>query len=398
MKNSLLLSLIIFIFLMAPFNVKNGGSLPQAGAGTKTVLPEKEIIGRLNGRLIYLSDLNYDSNSRYTLELHKTRVKLYREQISELQKFIDGVLLEKEAARKNTTPEELLANVTAKANQEAKSIETDKENLFRKFVKKISKKYAKPSKGVPAPSSLGTFAGMFASANERNDPFISEVKNKVVEMQKRSYVREKKDEYMDELRSKADIEFFLERPELIKLDISPDDDPSMGRFDAPITIVEFVDYQCPFCSKGTKILREFVSKKDNNLRLIQRDFPLASHKDSRMAAEAAECADEQGKFWDYTELLFSNQQSLADENLQEYATQVDLKREQFRDCLHGGRQRQEVDKDIADAKMAGISNTPSILINGYYISGIPSPEYLEEVIADIEQGKVPRVQEHIENG
>ena len=99
-----------------------------------------------------------------------------------------------------------------------------------------------------------------------------------------------------------------------------------------------------------------VSKKDNNIRLIQRDFPLPSHKDARMAAEAAECADEQGKFWDYAELLFSNQQSLGDQNLQEYATLVGLNRKQFRDCLHGGRQRQEVDKDIADAKMAGISN------------------------------------------
>ena len=397
MKNSFLLSLIILGFLITPCKMRGYVSLPQTGASTKTLLPEEEI-ARLNGRAIYLSDLNYDFNSRYTFLLYNTRVKLYREQTSELQKFIDRVLLEKEAARNNTTPEELLNNVTAKATKEAKSIEGDKDNLFQEFVKKISKKYEKSSKGTPTPSSPGTFVGMFASANERNEPFISEVKNKVVEMQKTSYVREKQDEFLEKLRSKADIEFLLERPELIKLDITPDDDPSMGRHDAPITIVEFVDYQCPFCSKGTKILKEFVSKKGNNIRLIQRDFPLPSHKDARMAAEAAECADEQGKFWDYTELLFSNQQSLSGGNLQEYATRVDLNREQFRDCLHGERQSQEVDKDITDAKMAGISSTPSILINGYYISGIPSFEYLEEVIADIEQGKVPRIQEDMEKG
>jgi protein-disulfide isomerase len=308
------------------------------------------------------------------------------------------VLLEKEAERHKTTPNELLANVTAKATEETRAIDADKENLFQEFVKKISKKYAKSLKGTPSAKSMSTFAGMFSSANERNDPFISEVKNKVVEMQKTSYLREKKHEFIEELRSKADIEFLLERPELIKLDLTPDDDPSMGRHDAPITIVEFVDYQCPFCSKGTKILKEFVFKKNNNIRLIQRDFPLPSHKDARMAAEAAECADEQGKFWDYTELLFSNQQSLADENLQEYATRVDLNMKQFRDCLYGGRQSREVDKDITDAKMAGISSTPSILINGYYISGIPSLEYLEEVIADIKQGKVPKVQEHMGKG
>ena len=90
--------------------------------------------------------------------------------------------------------------------------------------------------------------------------------------------------------------------------------------------------------------------------------------------------------------------SLAEEYLHEYATRADLNRKQFRDCLQGGQQSREVDNDITDAKMAGISSTPSILINGYYISGIPSSEYLEEVIADIEQGKVPRVQEYMEKG
>ena len=96
MKNNLLLSLVILIFLIAPFKVKDYLSLPQAGAGTKPLLQEKEI-GRLNGKAIYLSDLNYDFNSRYTLELYNTRIKLYREQKSELQQFIDRVLLEKEA-------------------------------------------------------------------------------------------------------------------------------------------------------------------------------------------------------------------------------------------------------------------------------------------------------------
>jgi protein-disulfide isomerase len=397
MKISPLLSFALLGFLIVPYQVKDFTSLPRAWAIMKP-LKQKQEIGRLNGRSIYLSDLNYNFNSRHTIELHNIRVRLYREQTSELQNFIDRVLLENEAARNNQTSEELLANVTAKATAEGESVEADKENLFQDFLQKISKKYAKPSKGTAPHSSAGSFAGMFASANERNEPFISEVKTKVVEMQKISYLREKKDEFMEGLRSKADIEFLLERPELIKLDIAPDDDPSMGRHDAPITIVEFVDYQCPFCSRSTKILKELVSRKGNNIRLIQRDFPLPSHKDARMAAEAAECADEQGEFWKYTELLFSNQQSLGDGNLQEYATRAGLNKKQFRDCLYGGRQSQEVDKDITDAKMAGIRSTPSIFINGYYISGIASLDYLEEVIADIKQGKAPRVQEHMEKG
>ena len=291
-----------------------------------------------------------------------------------------------------------LPGLLQQATAGAEAIDADKENLFQDFVKKISKKYTNPSKGTPTATPLVALAGMFTSNKQNNDPFIDEVKNKVVEMKKTAYLREKKHEFMEELRTKADIELFLERPELIHLDITPDDDPSIGREDAPITIITFADYQCPFCSRGTETLKELVAKKGDNIRIVLRDFPLPSHKDAKMAAEAAECADEQGKFWEYSDIMFSNQQSLTSENLQEYATRIGLNREQFGECLNSGKQRQEVEKDIADAKMAGISSTPSLLINGYYIAGIPSLDYLEEVIATIEQGKVPRVQEHMAKG
>lgn len=397
MKKFLLLPLMLIGFMIVPCKAKNYENLPQSGADIDVLLQEREI-AKLDGRMIYLSDLNYDFNNRYTFELHNAKVKLYREQQSALHTFIDRMLLEKEAEKQKTNPDELLARITEQATAGVEAIDAEKENLFQDFVKKISKKFTKPSKGTPPAPPLVTLAGMFTSDKQNNDPFIGEVKNKVVEMKKTAYLREKKHEFLEELRTKADIELFLERPELIHLDITPDDDPSIGREDAPITIITFADYQCPFCSRGTQTLKELVAKRGDNIRVVLRDFPLPSHKDAKMAAEAAECADEQGKFWEYSDIMFSNQQSLTSENLQEYATRIGLNSEQFGACLNSGKQRQEVNKDIADAKMAGISSTPSLLINGYYIAGIPSLDYLEEVIAAIEQGKVPKVQEHMEKG
>lgn len=392
-----LLLLVLIGFTIVPCIAKDYENTPQSGTDITILLQEREI-AQLDGRMIYLSDLNYDFHNRYNFELHNAKVKLYREQQSALHKLIDRKLLEKEAKKQKTNPDQLLARITAQAGTGTEAIEADKENLFQEFVKKISKKYTNPSKGTPTSTPLVALAGMFTSNKQNSGPFIDEVKNKVVEMKKTAYLREKKHEFMEELRTKADIKLFLERPELIHLDITPDDDPSFGRQDAPITIITFADYQCPFCSRGAEILKELVAKKGDNIRIVLRDFPLPSHKDAKMAAEAAECADEQGKFWEYSDIMFNNQKSLTSENLHEYAARIGLNREQFGKCLNSGKQRQEVEKDIADAKVAGISSTPSLLINGYYIAGIPSLDYLEEVITTIEQGNVPRVQEHMAKG
>ena len=110
------------------------------------------------------------------------------------------------------------------------------------------------------------------------------------------------------------------------------------------------------------------------------------------AANAGQCAFDQGKFWEYSELLFKHQQALSLEDLKNYAHTIALNREKFNQCLDTRKQQPEVEKDAADARWVGINSTPSIFINGYYVSGIPTLAYLEEVITDIEKGKVPRVQ------
>jgi protein-disulfide isomerase len=397
MRNSLIVSSVLLCLLSFSYAAKNSKGIdsrePSMGNAERDGL-----LARVDGKEITLSDMDYDIRKRYDFELHNLEVKLYREQRSQLDKIVDRILLEKEAARRKITPDELVALLDAKAREGTKAIEADKERLFQEFLDDIQKRNPQLSKKMPPDNQRGLLQGLPAGENGAHGPLMENAQKNIIEMKKEAHLRSKKKEFFDELRTRAQIEILLERPELINLNITADDDPYLGRKDAKITIIEFADYQCPFCTQVGPTLKDLLAKKGDKVKVVFRDFPLPSHKNAAMAAEAAECADEQGKFWAYNELLFSNQQSLSIENLSDYAKDIGLNTEKFNRCLASGIQRSEVEKDAADAKRAGITSTPSIFINGYYVSGMPTLAYLEEVIADIEKGRIPRVEEDAGKG
>jgi protein-disulfide isomerase len=397
MRNSLIVSSLLLCLLTFSYAAKNSKSVDRKEPTMNTVVREG-LIARVNGKEITLSDMDYDIQKRYDFELHKLEVKLYREQRSQLNKMVEQIVLGKEAARRKITPDELLALVNAKAEEGTKVIEANKERLFQEFLDDIKKRNPEFSAITPQDNPRGMLKEIFASENGVQGPLIENAKKNIIAMKKEAHLRSKKKEFFETFRTRADIEILLERPQLINLDITADDDPYLGGKDAKITIIEFADYQCPFCSQVGQTLKDLLAKKEDKVKVIFRDFPLPSHKNARIAAEAAECADEQGKFWAYNELLFNNQQSLSVENLKTYAHGIGLNTEKFNRCLDTRKQRSEVEKDAADAKRAGINSAPSIVINGYYISGIPTLAYLEEVITDIENGQIPRVQADVGKG
>ena len=397
MRNSLIVSSLLLCLLTFSYAARNSQSL---GKKVSTPIPvvRDGLIARVNGKEIMLSDIDYDIQARYNFELHKVEVKLFREQRVQLNKLIDQMLLKNEAAKKKITPGELISLVTAKAEKETKAIEANKDRLFQEFLDDIEKRSNTLSGEKPHSNQGSMLRGIFASGNGAYEPLIENTKKNIVAMKKEAHLRSTKKELFETFRTGADIEILLERPQLINLDITADDDPYLGRKDATITIIAFADYQCPFCSQVEQTLKSLLATKGDKVRFVFRDFPLPSHKNASLAAEAAECADEQGKFWAYNELLFKNQQSLSIEDLKNYAHTIALNREKFIQCLDTRKQKSEVEKDAADAKRAGINTTPSIFINGYYVSGMPTLAYLEEVITDIEKGKVPRVQADIGKG
>jgi protein-disulfide isomerase len=155
------------------------------------------------------------------------------------------------------------------------------------------------------------------------------------------------------------------------VEVSADDDPAIGPEDAPVTIIEFADFQCPYCEAfNTQTLPQILSNYGDRVRFVFRDFPLTSiHAYALKAAEAAECADDQGAYWKYHDLLFQNQSALDDASLKGYAASLGLDTTTFDDCLDSDQPQSEIQKDFQDGTTAGVQGTPSFFINGMPLVG-----------------------------
>jgi len=172
------------------------------------------------------------------------------------------------------------------------------------------------------------------------------------------------EDYADQLRKGAAVQVFLKMPDAPVFDIAIDDRPWRGGANASVTIVEFTDYECPSCAATQPVLEEVVKEFGDKVKLVARSFPLAQHTHAFKAAEASEAAREQGKYWEYAALLFTNQKSLELENLKQYASQLGLDRKKFDAALDSGKFATKVKRDLADGDKVGVDSTPSLFING----------------------------------
>jgi protein-disulfide isomerase len=171
------------------------------------------------------------------------------------------------------------------------------------------------------------------------------------------------------LRRQTDIRITLPPLEPPVLPVSADDDPRLGPDNAPVTIIEFSDFQCPFCQRSVSVLRELRRIYGDMIRVVYRDFPGQNHPQALPAAEAAQCAHEEGKFWNYHDLLFNRQTSDKSWNFLALADELHLQAEAFRGCLNSGRFRAEILKDFQDGLRLGITSTPTFFINGRPLIG-----------------------------
>lgn len=163
------------------------------------------------------------------------------------------------------------------------------------------------------------------------------------------------------------------------VNVSVDDDAFLGKKNAPVTMIEFSDFQCPFCRSLWRetlpqIKKEYIDT--GKVKFVYRDFPLSFHSGATPAAEGAECARDQGKFWEMHDAIFEEQQKQGSGTIQftaddvkKWAANIGLNTTKFNQCLDSGKYKQEVEKDIADGSAAGVSGTPATFINGRLISG-----------------------------
>lgn len=170
--------------------------------------------------------------------------------------------------------------------------------------------------------------------------------------------------------------------EITRYDVPVDDDPSIGPADAAITIIEFSDFECPYCRKWhDEVYPRLMETFAGQVRLVYRDFPLTSiHQNAAAAALAADCANEQGAYWEYHDKLFSMERGLSSEAYQEYAQDLGLDTGKFDECLQDEKYKDEVDADFEFAARLGVRSTPTFFINGIALVGAQPFEVFQQVI------------------
>jgi protein-disulfide isomerase len=278
-------------------------------------------------------------------QMRKVLTQEYEIKSKALEKLIEQKLLRAEADRKGILPQKLL-------EQEVNS-------------------------KVPEPSDAEVEAYYLAQKDRLKRP-LHEVKVQLRSGLKRARLEQTRQDYFKQLREKASVAILLRPP---KTDVAYDTARLRGNPEAPVTIVEFSDFQCPYCRTVQLTLTTLLSKYGGRVKLAFRDFPLRRlHPQAQKAAEASRCAAEQGKYWEYHDLLFANPSALDTESLSEHARTLGLNGKQFDSCLAGSKYAAKIERDLAEGRAAGVSGTPGFFVNGVFLGGAQPISAFEKII------------------
>jgi predicted DsbA family dithiol-disulfide isomerase len=296
-------------------------------------------------------------NERLKPIVYRIRSEAYDIEKKEADRMIDDLLLIAEANRRNIGSDEI--------------IRTEISNKIRN----------------PADVEIAKF---YEDNKSRINGDLNAARNQIANyLQEQERARLEK-ELSDRLRKGAEIRWLISEPIVPVQIVSVDDDPSIGPANAPVTVVEFTDFQCPACAAMHPILDEVLKSYGTNVRFVVRDYPLQQHEWARKAAEAANAARAQGKFFEYAALLFQRQKALDVPSLKKYASELGLNRAKFDAELDKGIYAEEVKHDISDGEIYGVGSTPSIFINGVLLKTLTA-EALREAIdrAAVAASKTP---------
>jgi protein-disulfide isomerase len=190
-------------------------------------------------------------------------------------------------------------------------------------------------------------------------------------------MQQAREEYLETLRKQTPVRIMLEPP---RQAVAAGNSPARGSARAPIELIEFSDFQCPFCQRADPTVRQLLSTYGDRIRLVYRHYPLPNHPNALPAAEAAACAAEQGQFWPYHDRLFANPSKLGDADLKQHAAELGLNAAQFNSCVDTHKHKAEVDADVKAGEEAGVSGTPAFFVNGRMISGAQPFDVFKKVI------------------
>lgn len=278
-------------------------------------------------------------------QLYSLQERIYNLRKKALENLVTHVLLKEEASRRGVTEEELRKQLMP-SKVDVKQSEVDKS-------------YA---------DILGTLENM--SEDEAKQRIRLDLESRLkLDLYKAA---------VSEVLNKARIETFLSAPVPPSSRINAEG-PSRGPRDAPVTIVEFSDFQCPYCKQAAISLNPVIEGYGSNIRLVFKQMPLSIHPDAFKAAQASVCAGEQGKFWEFHDVLFSSGE-LSEQALKKYALNLGLKMNEFNTCLSSETSAAVVRRDMQEAMRADVQGTPTFFVNGRIVRGIRNVEDFKNVI------------------
>jgi len=278
-------------------------------------------------------------------QVFQLRLQEYDVKSKALENLVNQRLLESEAKKKGISTEKLL-------EQEADA------------------KIAEPTEGEVK-------ALYIVQKQQLGKPF-EELRPQLQQLLKKSRIQEAREDYYKRLREHAGVSILLQRP---KVDVAYDPARLRGDSKARVIIVEFSDFQCPYCQSVQPTLKTLLAKYDGQVSLAYRDLPLRDiHPQAELAAEGSRCAGEQGKFWEFHDLLFANQNKLDRPGLVGLAHELKLDEKQFDSCLTSGKYKEQIEQDRQTGLRAGVSGTPGFFINGSLLSGNLPQESFERII------------------
>ena len=229
---------------------------------------------------------------------------------------------------------------------------------------------------VPAPNDDEVKKLYEDNKDQLGGQSFDDVKEKLVEYMKNRGAQARYNAYIGELKKKYPTKIALRPP---TVDVALGELPPLGPADAKVTIVEFSDYECPFCKRAEASVEQVKQTYGDKVRLAYRNYPLPFHQSARPAAQAAICANEQGKFWAMHDKLMAAK-DLSAANLQQIATDAGLDRKKFDDCVAAERGKEMIEKDLAAGQAAGVNGTPAFFINGRLLDGAQPFEKFQEII------------------
>ncbi|HEX6804407.1 MAG TPA: thioredoxin domain-containing protein [Terriglobales bacterium] len=327
-------------------------ALPSVAQTADTPKP-KQVVATVGDQAIY--DVDLASSAEGQLQsLHSQEYDIKRKALDSL---IEQKMLDNAAKAKGITTEQLL-------HQE------------------VDAKVKEPNDD--------TIEGFYLAQSARlNRPLDDALKTQLRQAIKQSQLSQLRQDYLKQLRSNNKVVVLLSPP---RVQVAHDPKRLRGNAKAPVMIVEFSDYQCPYCHQVEPTVKEILAKYGDKVSFSYRDFPLYSiHPFAMGAAEASRCAEEQGKFWEYHDQLFAASK-LEKDALIQYARDLKLDDKQFESCLTSEKYKADIDKDELEGRNAGVNGTPGFFINGVFVNGA-KPESEFTSIIDDELGRAA-VQHH----